>query len=84
MGGRNLQKVNLMVHKHLGGLPSALVVKNPSASARDVRDMSLILGLGRSPGEGNGYPFQYSCLENLVDRRAWLATVYGVTRVGHD
>ena len=43
-----------MVHKHLGGLPSALVVKNPSASARDVRDMSLILGLGRSLGEGNG------------------------------
>ena len=48
----------------------ALVVKNPSASARDVRGTSLILGLGGSPGEGNGYPLQYSCLENPMDRRA--------------
>ena len=70
MGGRNLQEVNLMVHKHLGGLPSALVVKNPSASARDVRDMSLILGLGRSPGGGYGNTLQYSCLENSMDRGA--------------
>ena len=45
----------------------ALVVKNPSASARDVRDTSLILGLGGSPGEGNGYPLQYSSLENSMD-----------------
>ena len=43
-----------------------------------------IPGLGRSPGEGNGNPFQYSCLENLMDRGAWLATVYGVTRVRHN
>ena len=62
----------------------ALVVKNPSASARDVRDTSLILGLGGSPGEGNGYPLQYSCLENPMDRRAWQSPVHGVTRVGHD
>ena len=38
----------------------------------------------RSPGEGNGNPLQYSCLENPMDREAWQATVYGVTRVGHD
>ena len=42
--------------------------------------MSLIPGLGWSPGEGNGNPFQCSCLENSVDREAWLATVPGVTK----
>jgi len=40
--------------------------------------------LGRSPGEGNSNPFQYSCLENPMDRRAWWATDHGVQRVGHD
>ena len=39
---------------------------------------------GRSPGEGNGNPLQYSCLENLMDREAWWAMVYGCKRVGHD
>ena len=43
----------------------------------------LIPGLGRSPGEGSGYPLQYSCLENSMDRGAWQATVHGVT-VRHD
>ena len=42
--------------------------------------MGLIPGLGRSPGEGNGYPLQYSCLENLIDRGAWRATVHGVAK----
>ena len=40
--------------------------------------------LGRSPGEGNGNPLQYSCLENPMDRAAWWATVHGVATVGHD
>ena len=53
-------------------------VKNPPAG--DIRDMSLIPGLGRSPGEGNGNPLLYSCLENPLDRGAWWATVHGVTR----
>ena len=44
----------------------------------------MIPGLGRSSGEGNGNPLQYSCLENPMDRGAWQAIVYGVTRVGHD
>ena len=44
----------------------------------------MIPGLGRSPGEGNGNPLQYSCLENLMDRRAWWATINGVARVGHN
>ena len=39
---------------------------------------------GRSPGEGNGNPLQYSCLKNPMDRGAWQATVHGVARVGHD
>ena len=58
----------------------ALVVKNPPASARDVRDMGSIPGLGRSHGEGNGNPLQYSCLENAMDRGAWQVMVHGVTK----
>ena len=46
--------------------------------------LGLIPGLGRSSGEGNGNPLQYSCLENPMDRGAWQATVHGVARVGHD
>ena len=44
----------------------------------------LIPGSGRSPRKGNGYPLQYSCLENPMDRGAWQATMYGVARVGHN
>ena len=43
-------------------------------------DLGLISGSGRSPGEGNGYPLQYSCLENPMDRGAWWATVHGVAK----
>ena len=57
------------------GFPRDTVVKNLPASARDV---GLILGLERSPGEENGNPLQYSCLGNSMDRGAWLATVRGV------
>ena len=56
------------------------VVKNAPANAGDITDAGLIPGLGRSPGEGNGNPLQYSCLENPIDRGAW--TVHRVTRVG--
>ena len=56
----------------------ALVVKNPTASAGDTGDVGLILGSGRLPGEGNGYPLQYPCLENSMDRGAWRARVHGV------
>ena len=58
----------------------ALVEKNPPANARDIRDMGFIPGSGRSPGEGNGNPFQYSCLKNATDRGAWWAIVHGVTK----
>ena len=50
----------------------------------NVGDPGLIPGSGRSPGEGNGNPLQYSCLGNSMDRGMWQATVHGVTRVGHD
>ena len=57
----------------------ALVIKNPPASAGDVRDMGSFPGLGRSPGEGHGSPLQYSCLENIRDRGGWQVTVHIVT-----
>ena len=52
------------------------MTKELPANAGDVRDSGLIPGLGRSPGEGNGNPLQYSCLENPMDRGAWWATVH--------
>ena len=54
------------------------VVKNLPANAGDTRDTGLIPALGRSPGVGNGNPFQYACLENSMDREAWQPTVNGV------
>ena len=56
------------------------MVKNPPANAGDIRDMSSVPGLGRSPGGGHGNPFQYSCLENSMDRRAWQAIVHRITK----
>ena len=58
----------------------ALVVKNPPASAGEVRDMGLIPESGRSPGGGNGNPLQYFFLKNSLDRGAWWATVLGSTK----
>ena len=62
------------------GFPGGAVLKNPPADAGDTRDAGSVSGLGRSPGVGNGNPLQYSCLENPMDRGAWRATVYGVTK----
>ena len=58
----------------------ALVVKNLPANAGGTRDTGLFPGLGRSPGEGNGNPLQYSCLENHKDGGAWQARVHGITK----
>ena len=68
----------------LGGVtlldfPDGSADKESSCIAGDTGDMGLIPGWGRSAGEGNGNPLQYSCLENSMDRRAWQATVYRVT-----
>ena len=60
--------------------PVVLVVKNPPASAGDVRDTGLIPGSGRFPGGGHGKPLQYSCLGNSMDKGAWQATVHRVTK----
>ena len=60
--------------------PGGSVVKNLPAKAGDTRDVGSIPGSGRSLGGGNGNPVQYSCLENSMDRGAWWATVYGVTK----
>ena len=57
-----------------------LVVKNPPANAGDTGDVGLIPRLRRSPGVGNGNPFEYSYLQNPVDRGAWQATVHEVTK----
>ena len=56
------------------------MVKNPSASEGDARDVSPIPGLGRCLGGGNGNPLQYSCLENPMDRGAWWLVVHGVAK----
>ena len=61
--------------------PGGSVVKKPSANAGHTGS---IPGSGRSPGEGNGNPLQYSCLGNPMDRGAWWATVCGVTKVRHN
>ena len=57
------------------GFPGGSELK---ASACNVGDLGSIPGLERSPGEGNGNPLQYSCLENPMDRGAWWATLHGV------
>ena len=59
------------------GFPGGSEVK---ASACNAGDVGSIPGLGRSPGEGNGNPLQYSYLENSMDGRAWWATVHGVAK----
>ena len=56
------------------------MVKNPPTNAGDIRKMRSIPGLGRSPGEGNGNLFQYSCLENSMDRGDWWGIVHGVAK----
>ena len=56
------------------------MVKNPLANASKARNLGLILGSGRSPGEGNDNLLQYSCLENPMDRGASQATDHGVTK----
>ena len=54
------------------------MVKNLPTNAGDARDEGSILGSGRSPGDGNGHPLQYSCQENPMDKGAWWATVHRV------
>ena len=62
---------------YIWGFPFSSVGKESACKAGD---LGLNPGLGRSPREGNGNSLQYSCLENPMDRGAWLATVYGVAK----
>ena len=61
-----------------------LVVKNLSSKTGDARDVGSILGSTRSPGVRNGNSLQNSCLENLMNRGAWHATIHGLQRVEPD
>ena len=69
------KKLSLLRYRHGKGFPGGLVVKNLPANAGDTGSDT-----GRSPGEGNGNPLQYSCLKNLTDRGAWRAIVHGVKK----
>ena len=74
-GGKNIQwgKGGLFDKNFCGG-------SDGKESACNMGDPGLIPGLGRSPGEGNGYPLQYSCLKNSMDTEAWKATIHGITK----
>ena len=83
--------MELLILNCLGACLIAQLVKNPpmlgfpggsdgKESSCNAGDLASIPGLGRSPGEGNGYPLQYSGLENSTDRGAWKATVHGVAK----
>ena len=68
------------------GFPTGSVVKNMpeiQETACNAGNVTSILGSGRSPGEGNGYPLQYSCLENSMDREVWWAIVHVIARIRH-
>ena len=65
----------MMCLKSLWGFPGG---SDGKESAYNAGDWGLIPGLGSSPGEGNGNPLQYSCLENSTDREVWRATIHGV------
>ena len=62
------------------GSPNGSAGKESTCNAEDTGDSGSVPGSGRSPGEENGNPLQYSCLENSMDRGAWWATVHGVAK----
>ena len=72
--------INSLLFYIQGPSQVVLVVKNLSANAGHVRDVGSIPGSGRFPGGGHGNPLQYSCLENLMDRAVWQATVHSVVK----
>ena len=73
-------EVNTKVYLNYGASQVVPVVRSLPAKVGDIRDVGLIPGSGRSLGEGNGYPIQYSCLGNPMDRGAWGATVHRVAK----
>ena len=79
--GESEKSLNFKNPKDTKGFPCSLVGEE---SACNAGDWGTISGSERSPGEGNGNPLQYSCLENPTERGAWWATVHGVPRVQHN
>ena len=73
-------RVVLLASVLISGLPRLSLGSDGKEPACNVGDAGSVPGLGRSPREGIGYPFQYSCLENPMDGGAWWATVLGVTK----
>ena len=80
-------KIKMLLYELKCSYPSAgkasqvvLVIKNPPPNTEDIKDAGSVPGLGRSLGVGHGNPFQYSCLENPMDREAWQATIHGVAK----
>ena len=73
---KNFKYICIDVQYGLGGASD----EDPPANAGDIRDVGSTPGLRRSPGGGNGNPLQYSCLENPMDRGAWLTAVHGVKK----
>ena len=69
-----------MFCESLQGFPGGTMVKNLPANAGDATDEGLIPASGRFPGVGNGNPFQFSCLENSVDRGVWPTKVHGIVK----
>ena len=78
--GRTKGNSNLQFKKKCIWLRDSPSGSDSKESACIARSSGSVPGLGRSPGEGKGYPFQYSCLENSMDRGAWWATVRGITK----
>ena len=78
MCGTGIHKFDIIIKQ---GFPHSSVTKESASSAGN---LGSIPGLGRSPGEGNGNPLQYSCLENPIGRGAWRAIVHGISRVRPD
>ena len=78
--GESHEQSQTWLSTHTCCLPGSTSGKELPANARRARDMVSIPGLGKSPGEENGNPLQYSCLKNPVDRGAWRAAVQRVTR----
>ena len=69
--------IYIYIYIYLWGFPGG---SNSKESTSNAGDLGSVSGSGRSPGEENGYPLQYSCLENSMDRGAWRATVPGITK----
>ena len=75
-----IMKIKITKYSYLG-FPGGSDDKESACHEGDPGDASSIPGSGRSPGEGNGNPLQYSCLDNSMDRGAWQAIVHGVTKM---